>query len=45
VSSKRFLQQAYGLKRGGDEMRLTVIRGTEEREIVVKLRAHNLKLL
>jgi S1-C subfamily serine protease len=44
VSSRRFLQQAYGLKRGGDEMRLTVIRGTEEREIVVKLRAQNLRL-
>jgi S1-C subfamily serine protease len=44
VSSRRFLQQAYGLKRGGDEMKLTVIRGTEEREIVVKLRAQNLRL-
>ncbi len=45
VSSKRFLQQAYGLKRGGDEMKLTIMRGTEEREIVIKLRAQNLKLL
>jgi S1-C subfamily serine protease len=45
VSSRRFLQQAYGLKRGGDDMALTIVRGTQEREIVVKLRAQDLKLL
>ena len=44
VSSRRFLQQAYGLKRGGDELRLTVVRGEEEREIVIKLRSHRLRL-
>ena len=44
VSSRRFLQQAYGLKRGGDEIRLTVVRGTEELEVVVRLRAQRLRL-
>ena len=44
VNSQRFLRQSFDLKRGGDEMRLTVIRGTEELEIVIQLRSQDMRL-
>lgn len=44
VSSQRFMQQSFDLKRGGDEMRLTVIRGTEEEEVVIQLRSQDMRL-
>lgn len=44
VSSQRFLRQSFDLKRGGDEMRLTVIRGTEELEIVIQLHSQDMRL-
>ena len=44
VTNQRFLQQALGLKRGGDTVRLTVVRGADEVEIELVLRPQAMRL-
>ncbi len=44
VTNQRFFQQALGLKRGGDTVRLKVVRGAEEVEVELVLRAQAMRL-
>ena len=44
VTNQRFLQQALGLKRGGDAVRLKVIRDGDEAEIELRLRSQTMRL-
>ena len=44
VSSRQMLQQILALKKGGDELKLTVRREGEEREVVIRLRSEGMRL-